>query len=98
MDIRAIGPQHGLTPPAAPAPPGAGVERSFLDTLKATLAEVNTAQVHADQAVTDLVTGKQSDLHQTMIAIEKADLSFQTMMQVRNKIIAAYEEITRMQI
>jgi flagellar hook-basal body complex protein FliE len=38
------------------------------------------------------------DIHNTMIAIEKADLSFQMMMQIRNKIINAYEEIMRMQV
>jgi len=38
------------------------------------------------------------DIHNTMIAIEKADLTFQLMMQVRNKIISAYEEIMRMQV
>lgn len=59
---------------------------------------MNDAQLQADQAITDLTTGKQQDLHQTMIAIEKASLSFELMMQVRNKIVSAYEEISRMQI
>jgi flagellar hook-basal body complex protein FliE len=44
-----------------------------------------------------LAAGKQKDIHQTMIALEKADVAFQLLMQVRNKIIAAYETIMRMQ-
>lgn len=71
---------------------------SFADTLKESIRQVNDAQLQADQAISDLTTGKQQDLHQTMIAIEKANLSFELMMQVRNKILSAYEEISRMQI
>ncbi len=70
----------------------------FLDTLKDSLSQVNNLQKTAEQAVTDLVSGKDQEIHQTMIAVEKADVSFQLMMQVRNKILTAYEEISRMQI
>jgi len=73
-------------------------DASFMDALKESIRQVNDAQLQADQAISDLTTGKQQDLHQTMIAIEKASLSFELMMQVRNKIVAAYEEISRMQI
>ncbi len=44
------------------------------------------------------MTGETQDLHTTMIAVQKADLSFQMMMQVRNKIVQAYQEIMRMQV
>ena len=52
----------------------------------------------ADREVEKLAKMETQDIHNTMIAIEKADLSFQLMMQVRNKIISAYEEIMRMQV
>src|SRR3972149_5873387 len=62
----------------------------------------------AIQQVTDLEKGSQgelqkflsneSDLHSVMIALEKADLSFQVMMQVRNKIVQAYQEIMKAQV
>jgi len=71
---------------------------TFADTLKESIREVNKVQEQADQAIVDLTTGKKQDLHQTMVAIEKADVTFQLMMQVRNKIISAYEEVSRMQI
>ena len=73
-------------------------EKTFSDTLKDSIREVNKVQEQADQAIVDLTTGKKQDLHQTMVAIEKADVTFQLMMQVRNKIISAYEEVSRMQI
>jgi flagellar hook-basal body complex protein FliE len=44
------------------------------------------------------MTGQTANLHETMIALEKADVSFQLMLQVRNKIVGAYEEIMRMQL
>ncbi|RLA93753.1 MAG: flagellar hook-basal body complex protein FliE [Deltaproteobacteria bacterium] len=71
---------------------------SFSKLLKQAINEVDRLQKEADQAIKDLATDKQGDLQRAMIAIEKAEISFQLMMQVRNKIIAAYEEIMRMQI
>ncbi len=52
----------------------------------------------ASQAVEALVTGQSNNIHQTMVALQQADVSFQLMMQVRNKLVTAYEEIQRMQI
>jgi flagellar hook-basal body complex protein FliE len=74
------------------------VDGSFTSILKHTINTVNQAQIEADQAVQELATGNEKDIHQTMIALEKAEVSFQLMMQVRNKIVSAYEEIMRMQI
>ena len=73
-------------------------EKTFADTLKQSIREVNAVQQQADQAIVDLTVGKKQDLHQTMVAIEKADVAFQLMMQVRNKLVSAYEEVSRMQI
>ena len=70
---------------------------TFSTMIKGSLEEVNQLQNTADNAVRELAAGKEADLHQTMIAMEKADISFQLLMQVRNKIIAAYQEIMRMQ-
>ncbi|GIX07167.1 MAG: flagellar hook-basal body complex protein FliE [Candidatus Poribacteria bacterium] len=72
--------------------------RSFLETLEASIQEVNRLQQEADRAIQDLVTGESSDVAQTMIAVQKASLSFQLMTQVRNKIVQAYEEVMRMPV
>ena len=66
--------------------------------LKDSLTEVNKMQQKADAAVTALATGEKVSLHETMIAMEQADVSFRMMMQVRNKIVEAYQEILRMQV
>lgn len=72
-------------------------EGSFGDFIKQAVSEVNHAQKEADSAIQKLATGNSQDIHQTMIAMEKADVSFKMLMQVRDKIVAAYQEIMRMQ-
>ena len=69
----------------------------FLETLQQTMDQVEGLQGAAQSQVTELLKGNGADLHSAMIAVEKADLSFQLMMQVRNKIVAAYQEVARMQ-
>lgn len=71
---------------------------SFAEMLRGSVEKVNTVQNGADQAVQDLLSGKDQNIHQVMIAVEKANLSLQMMMQVRNKLISAYEEIMRTQV
>jgi len=72
-------------------------EKTFQETLKESLEKVNEIQQEADDAVKKLATGEGGNIHETMLAIEKADVSFRMMMQVRNKIVEAYQEIMRMQ-
>ena len=68
----------------------------FLDTLKSAISTADQLSNNATQQVTGVLTGSGGDVHSAMIAVEKADLSFQMMMQVRNKIVQAYQEISRM--
>jgi flagellar hook-basal body complex protein FliE len=70
----------------------------FLETLQKSMEEVNVDQLQADSSIKDLVAGKSKNIHETMLSIQKADLSLKTMMQVRNKILEAYKEIMRMQV
>ena len=70
----------------------------FSEALKQALGEVNGLQQQSDQMKTQLLTGQVDDIHQVMIAAEKADLAFQLTVQIRNKVIEAYQEIMRMQI
>lgn len=71
---------------------------SFGGVLQDSLREVNRLQHEADQAITALATGENVSVHDTMIAMEKADVSFRLMMEVRNKIVEAYQEILRTQV
>jgi len=80
-----------------PAPGGAADSGKFLETLQQSMDQVVVAQGDAATQVAQLLNGKGADLHSAMIAVEKADLSFQLMMQVRNKIVQAYQQISNMQ-
>ena len=74
---------------------GPGDGSDFLQTLDGMLNQVGDMQTNAQQQVSDLLQGDGQDVHSAMIAVEKADLSFQLMMQVRNKIIQAYQTISQ---
>jgi len=67
----------------------------FLDALKEAIQKVNQLQAEADQAARQFALGK-ADLQETILALEKADISFRLMMQIRNKLIKAYEEVMKM--
>ena len=71
---------------------------SFADTLSESLDKVNDLQKEADVAIEDFATGKTRNIHETMIAVNKADLAFRLTMQVRNKIVEAYQEVMRTQV
>lgn len=71
---------------------------SFADVLKDSISKVSELEKDANQQTENLVKMEGQDIHNTMIAVEKADMSFQLMMQIRNKIITAYEEIMKMQV
>jgi flagellar hook-basal body complex protein FliE len=88
----------GAVPGAGQVAPKSGArEWGFVETLRGAMDQVNQLQNTADAKVGALLDGSGMDVHSAMIAVEKADLSFQLMMQVRNKIVAAYQEISRMQ-
>ena len=70
----------------------------FSEFLKQAVNEVNGLQQQSDQMKTQLLTGQVDDIHQVMIAAEKADLAFQLTMQIRTKVLEAYQEIMRMQV
>jgi flagellar hook-basal body complex protein FliE len=72
--------------------------KSFADTLTESLQKVNQLQQDADQAIENLVTGKSENIHDAMIALNKADMAFRMTMQMRNKIVEAYQEVLRMQV
>jgi flagellar hook-basal body complex protein FliE len=76
--------------------PEAGNGQDFGKTLDGMLEDVSNMQSDAQNQVTELLQGNGQDVHSAMIAVEKADLSFQLMMQVRNKIVQAYQTISQM--
>jgi flagellar hook-basal body complex protein FliE len=85
--------QLGSTP-AAGADEGDG---NFGSVLSNAINQVEQLHGSAEQQVTGLLKGDRSDVHNVMIAVEKADIAFQLMMQVRNKIVSAYQEVSHLQ-
>jgi len=75
---------------------GAG-EMNFTDVLKNAVNTVDSLHENAAAQVSNMLQGGGGDMNDVMIAVEKADVSFQLMMQVRNKIVSAYQDIEKMQ-
>ena len=69
-----------------------------LAALMRSIDEVNRLQAEADQARIDLVTGQTENVAEVFTAVKKAELAFQTLMQIRNKLMDAYEEIKQMRV
>jgi flagellar hook-basal body complex protein FliE len=71
---------------------------SFSNLLSDFVGEVNSQQSAAGDALTGLLSGKNVSLHQAMISMEEASVSFQMMVEVRNKLLDSYQELMRMQV
>ncbi len=71
---------------------------NFSSILNKTIGEVNDLQKISDKAMSDIATGNIKDLHQAAIAIDKAELSMKLMLEVRNKALNAYKELSRTQM
>jgi len=70
----------------------------FASTLQNALEDVNEIQQKGDEAMADLATGEVKDLHQAAIAIGKAELNMKMMLEIRNKALNAYKELSRTQL
>jgi len=71
---------------------------SFGDIFRSAVSDVDSLQNSADQQVAHLLHGAgNADIGSTMVSVEKADVAFQLMMQVRNKVVSAYQEMEKMQ-
>ena len=71
---------------------------SFTSLLKSSIKELNQSQKMSERAMADIATGQVKDLHQAALAIDRAELTMKTMLEVRNKALSAYKEITRLQM
>jgi flagellar hook-basal body complex protein FliE len=96
--ISGFPPISGTAPTGATGPLGSeSSQGGFGATLKNAMNQVDQASADSQSQVSDLLQGNRQDVQNVMIAVEKADVAFQMMMQVRNKIVNAYEEVSKMQ-
>ncbi|MDZ7373499.1 MAG: flagellar hook-basal body complex protein FliE [candidate division KSB1 bacterium] len=75
-----------------------GEVTSFGETLKKFLSDVNELQLEANEQMEKLAAGQAENLHDVMVAVEKASISFELLLEIRNKVLEAYQEIMRMQL
>ena len=76
---------------------GSAAAGDFAGTLNSAIANVNDLQSSAEQKVTGLLAGNGQDVHTAALSVEHASLAFDLMLQVRNKVVGAYQEISRLQ-
>jgi len=105
-------PLPGLIPPGAnqiqglsPLSPAGGTQPArkiegpdFKQVLMQNINQVNEMQQNAETAVDDLISGKRDDMESVLIAKQKADIAFQMLLQVRNKMMDAYEEVKQIRV
>ena len=82
---------------SGPVKPEGGSGSGFRNVLHSAMDDMQSLESQAESKIAGVFEGSGTDVHSALIAVEKADLSFQLMMQVRNKIVSAYQEISRMQ-
>jgi flagellar hook-basal body complex protein FliE len=82
----------------APGLEGGEVGRTFGEFLQDSISKVNSLQQEANISMEKLASGESQNLHETLLAVEKAEISFKMMNQIRTKVLDAYREIMKMQI
>ena len=98
MALYGISPVGGALAAASPplAPPREGT--GFAGALREAVEKVSQLQQDSGQEIQRLITGESEDLHKTMLAVQRSELAFELMMEVRNKVVQAYQEIMRIQV
>ena len=99
MSIAPIGPGGAIPSGMVPlAPATAPSDGGFDKVLGHLIDSVQGPQVAVDQAVRDLATGNADNVHKVMMAVSKAELSFRLLLEIRNRLTEAYQDIMRMQV
>lgn len=96
--LRTIASRAVETAPLTPAAPGAATGAPFMSALTSAVDSVNQTQQAAATAAEQLATGQASNVHDVVVALEKADLALQLTVQTTQRAVEAYREISRMQV
>jgi flagellar hook-basal body complex protein FliE len=70
----------------------------FADLIKGLVQQTDHQQIAAEQDVQHLITGETDSIHEVVLTASRADLAFRLMMEIRNRLIASYQEVMRMQV
>src|ERR1700730_13555142 len=96
--IAPILPISSISLPDAIRPAGGSTGGAFQDVLSTAIQTVESSTNNASASVERFLSGEGEELHTTVLATQKAELSFEMFLQVRNKVISAYQEVMRMQM
>lgn len=89
-------PHHMPLPLPEVGPGSRGAGEAFAKRIGEAVGQVNDLQLEADNRIADLTTNRRASLHETMIALEQADISFRFLTRARSRILEAYQEVMRM--
>ena len=98
LNISQLGQKAGFAPQPADLGSVNGTQQPFKNMLLEALDQVNNMQQEADQAVQQLVTGDDVNPAEVLTSLQKADMSFRLMMQIRNKLVSAWQEVNNIRI
>ena len=97
--ITLANPALSIQPPSTfPASGGESNGGGFKAMLDSAVNAVQGSQNNADTAIENFLNGNTEDVHSTVLAVQRADLTFQMFMQLRNKVVSAYQEVMKMQV
>ena len=91
-------PISGIALPNPISPAGGSSGGAFRDVLSTAIQTVESSTNNASASVERFLSGEGEELHTTVLATQKAELSFEMFLQMRNKVVSAYQEIMRMQM
>ncbi len=94
-DIRSMNDSFGSKGASAT---GDTKDSGFLNLLEQGIKEVNQQMKTSEKASMDLVSGRSSNIHETMLSVSRAEIGFNMLVQLRNKALEAYQEVMRMQV
>jgi flagellar hook-basal body complex protein FliE len=83
---------------SATSPAQAGAANGFVQLIEGLISSANTQGITADQAVRDLASGQTDNLHNVLLEVAKADISFRLVLEIRNRLSEAFQEIMRMSV
>jgi flagellar hook-basal body complex protein FliE len=98
LNINQLGQKAGFTPQTNELGAAGGTQQPFKNMLLEALDQVNNMQQEADQAVQQLVTGGDVNPAEVLTSLQKADMSFKLMLQIRNKLVSAWQEVNNIRI
>jgi len=96
--IQAVAAVNSITDPQAAGAAGASASQRPFDQVEKLVTDVNDKLVDADSQVRNLALGQAGSLHEVMFSLQAAQLSTELMVQVRNRLVDAYQDLMRMQI